>query len=169
MRILGLHIGHDSGAALVVDGKIMAAVNEERFNRIKHYAGLPTQSVLYCLEAGKVDFEKLDAVAVSSSLYDPYLHAFLQLDGTRPKHKFGVGFRLRDLNRLTEKALKYLNRRYELRGGLPMHVRTFPLSKTTILKKIDHHLCHAASAYYTSGFLDRTLIVTADGVGDEVA
>ena len=51
MKILGVHIGHDSSASLVIDGKIVADVAEERFNRIKHYAGLPRNAVNYCLNS----------------------------------------------------------------------------------------------------------------------
>jgi len=52
MNILGVHIGHDSSAALIQDGKSVADVAEERFNRIKHYGGMPLESIRFCLEQG---------------------------------------------------------------------------------------------------------------------
>ena len=64
MNILGIHIGHDSSAALVVDGKIVADVAEERFTRIKHYSGLPTRSINYCLEYANISMDDLTAVAI---------------------------------------------------------------------------------------------------------
>ena len=51
MNILGVHIGHDSSAALVKDGQIISDVAEERFTRTKHYAGLPIQAIEYCLSS----------------------------------------------------------------------------------------------------------------------
>src|ERR1051326_6770615 len=66
MRILGLNAFHgDSAACLFVDGKLIAAAEEERFRRIKHWAGLPTKAIEYCLEEGKVRLEELDHIAVN--------------------------------------------------------------------------------------------------------
>ena len=64
MNVLGVHIGHDSSAALVVNGEIVADVAEERFTRIKHYSGVPVQSIKYCLEYAELTMEDLSAVAV---------------------------------------------------------------------------------------------------------
>ena len=64
MKVLGIHIGHDSSAALVVHGKIIADVAEERFSRVKHDAGLPLRSIDYCLKSQKLTMADIDAVAV---------------------------------------------------------------------------------------------------------
>ena len=64
MKILGVHIGHDSSAALVVDGRIVADVAEERFTRTKHFCGLPIHAVDYCLKSQGLTMADLDAVAV---------------------------------------------------------------------------------------------------------
>ena len=66
MNVLGVHIGHDSSAALIVDGEIAADVAEERFNRIKHYCGLPIHSIDYCLESRNLAIKDIDMIAVSS-------------------------------------------------------------------------------------------------------
>jgi carbamoyltransferase len=67
--ILGINAYHgDASAALVVDGQLVAAVEEERFNRIKHWAGFPAESIRWCLEAGGVRAADLDHVAIS---FDP--------------------------------------------------------------------------------------------------
>ncbi len=66
MIILGLNAFHgDSSACLVIDGKLVAAAEEERFRRIKHWAGLPTEAVRYCLQAGGVALEEVDHIAVN--------------------------------------------------------------------------------------------------------
>ena len=63
MKILGLNAYHgDSAACLFIDGKLIAAAEEERFRRIKHWAGLPTQAINYCLEQGKIRLEEIDHI-----------------------------------------------------------------------------------------------------------
>ena len=66
-RILGVHSGHDSSAALIVDGRIVADVAEERFSRIKHDAGLPLRSIDYCLKSQGITMADVDMVAVPAS------------------------------------------------------------------------------------------------------
>ncbi len=80
MNILGIHIGHDSAAALIVDGKIIAHVAQERFVGLKHYAGLPTKSIKYCLDAATLSMENIDALAVPSQRDVLELNYLLELD-----------------------------------------------------------------------------------------
>jgi carbamoyltransferase len=69
LNILGINAFHgDSSAALIQDGMLVAAVEEERFTRIKHWAGFPAQSIRYCLEEGAITVKDLDHIAVS---FDP--------------------------------------------------------------------------------------------------
>lgn len=65
MNILGIHHGHDSCAALVREGDLVADVAEERFTGIKHYCGLPFQSVGFCLEAGGISMADIDCIAIA--------------------------------------------------------------------------------------------------------
>lgn len=66
MNILGLNAFHaDSSAALVVDGKLVAAAEEERFRRIKHWAGFPSQAMDYCLRAAGLSLDEIDHVAIN--------------------------------------------------------------------------------------------------------
>jgi len=66
MLILGINAYHaESSAALIHDGQLLAAAEEERFTRIKHVAGFPHQAIRYCLEAGGIGPEALDAIAIS--------------------------------------------------------------------------------------------------------
>src|SRR5258706_12649246 len=72
MYILGINAYHgDAAAALIKDGRIVAAVEEERFNRIKHCAGFPTQSVKYCLRTAGIEIDAVDHVGISR---DPSAH-----------------------------------------------------------------------------------------------
>src|ERR1700716_546109 len=72
MYILGINAYHgDAAAALIKDGRIVAAVEEERFNRVKHCAGFPTQAVRYCLEVAGIGIEEIAHVGVSR---DPSAH-----------------------------------------------------------------------------------------------
>jgi len=67
VNILGLNAYHgDSAACLVKDGKLIAAAEEERFRRVKHWAGFPSDAILYCLSEGSVSLEEVDAIAINS-------------------------------------------------------------------------------------------------------
>ena len=101
MKVLGIHIGHDSSACLVVDGQIVADVAEERFSRIKHYAGWPCESIAHCLSVGGLEIDDIDVVAVPSSGSYPELNFLLGLDGNRAEKRstghrefFALAFRL---------------------------------------------------------------------------
>lgn len=159
MNILGIHTGHDSSAALVVDGRVVADAAEERFTRIKHDAGLPAHAVDFCLRSANLTMADIDAVAVPSLGPIPELNFLLNLQGAR---------RERDTpgRRVVELA----------RGALgrptvhpPLYMKSFRLDPRTEIVHVEHHLAHAASAYYTSGTREKQLIVTIDGVGDDVS
>ena len=66
--ILGINSNHaDSSACIIVNGKIVAAAEEERFNRIKHWAGFPENSILYCLEDSGIKFKDIEDVAINTN------------------------------------------------------------------------------------------------------
>ena len=68
MKILGLNAYHgDSAACLFIDGKLIAAAEEERFRRIKHWAGLPTSAINYVLQEGKVSLNEIDHIAINEN------------------------------------------------------------------------------------------------------
>ena len=82
MIILGINAFHgDSSAALYVDGELVAAVEEERLRRIKHWAGFPSESIRYCLSEAGVKSDQVDHVAFSR---DPMAHLFEVLVGLTP-------------------------------------------------------------------------------------
>src|SRR6266536_1788238 len=87
MIILGINAYHgDAAAAIVRDGELIAAVEEERFNRIKHCAGFPTQSIRYCLRAAGIGIEEVDHVGISR---DPsaHLHKKVLMTARRLSHR----------------------------------------------------------------------------------
>jgi carbamoyltransferase len=143
---------HDSAAALVVDGRIVAAAQEERFSRKKHDAALPEQAIGYCLSAAGLTTADLDYVA----FYDKPLTKFERLIETYLAYAPGGfrSFRLAMPLWLKEK----LHLRRTLRQGLGGPTRGR-------LVFTDHHESHAASAFFPSPF-DEAAIVTLDGVGE---
>ena len=139
MNILGVHIGHDSSAALIVDGRIVADVAEERFTRMKHYAGLPIHSIEYCLKSQNLTMADLDAVAVPAKGSVPDLNFLFDLKGAK-QEKFT---RKRQAFEFVREILK----KPEVKP--PLYIKNFPLHSRTEIVHVEHHLAHAASAYYT--------------------
>ena len=158
MRILGLSaFYHDSAAALVVDGEIVAAGQEERFTRKKHDPGFPTQAVRYCLEAGQTSLEHLDYVV----FYDkPFLKFERLLEtylGVAPSglRSFSMAIPVWVQEKLFQKKM--------LRQMLQEFGESFDFEQKLLFT--EHHMSHAASAFYPSPF-DEALVLTMDGVGE---
>ncbi len=158
MNILGISaFYHDSAAAIIVDGKIIAAVQEERFSRIKNDPSFPTNSISFCLKESNLKIDDLDAVV----FYDKPFLKFERLIETyyqwAPKGLFSfikaMTTWLQDklfLKSIIRKELKKIEK-YDV--------------KKLILEFSEHHLSHAASTYFTSPFVD-SAILTIDGVGE---
>ena len=158
MRILGISaFYHDSAAALVVDGDIIAAAQEERFTRIKHDSSFPQNAVRACLDIGGITLDDVDYVA----FYDkPFLkfERLLETYLSFAPHGFGS----------FQKALPvWLKEKLFLKNML-----TKKLKKAGGGKKIgerllfaEHHFSHAASAFFPSPFVE-AVVLTIDGVGE---
>lgn len=158
MYVLGLHLGHDAGAALIKDGVVLAAADEERFVGIKHYAGLPTHAAEFCLQAAGIQAREVDCVAVASDTVAPELEFLL---GFAPRQPSG-NLRLR--------AATAVRKRLGLaEQHPPLYLEPLGIRPDAEVRFVNHHLSHAASAYYTSGQTGKSLIVTADGIGDGVS
>lgn len=156
MYILGINAYHgDAAAAIIKDGRLIAAAEEERFNRFKHSAGFPAHAIRYCLEAAGIELEDLDHVGISR---DPsaHLHKKLLFAATR------AGFQqIRD--RLGN-AAKVRDLKDEL-------ARAFGISKKNLRARfhnIEHHRAHLASCFYVSPF-DRAALLSIDGFGDFIS
>ncbi len=157
-KILGISaFYHDSAAALLVDGVIIAASQEERFTRLKHTADFPIQSIKYCLETAGLTIDELDAVI----FYDKPLLKFERLLETY--FSFAPAGILSFLKAMPiwikEKLFLKKIIRESLRELGPYDKKKFNLLFT------EHHLAHAASAYYVSSF-DDAAVLTIDGVGE---
>ncbi|MGZ6031631.1 MAG: carbamoyltransferase family protein [Isosphaeraceae bacterium] len=151
--ILGLSaFYHDSAAALVVDGRIVAAAQEERFSRIKHDPAFPAQAMEFCLNEGGLSPGQLDYVV----FYDKPLTKFERLLETYLAYA-PVGFRsFRLAMPLWLKDKLHMRRTIRQALGAPSQAR---------LIFTDHHESHAASAFFPSPF-EQAAIVTLDGVGE---
>ncbi|HLX67288.1 MAG TPA: carbamoyltransferase [Puia sp.] len=158
MLILGISaFFHDSAAAIVLDGKVIAAAQEERFTRVKHDAGFPVQAVRYCLEAAGATVDELDAVV----FYDkPLLKLERILESYHSAAPRGWGAFLRWMPVwMKQKMMLKKVIRDELEAMGPYDRRGLRLLFS------EHHLSHAASAFYCSPFEDAA-ILTVDGVGE---
>ena len=133
--------GLDSAAALLVDGRIIAAAAEERFSLEKHTNRFPSNSIRFCLEAAGIAADRIDAVAHGFN-YARHAELFRQLDR-----------KYYDAVLAPERQIEMLN------GMLGAH-----LSPDRFCP-VDHHLAHAASAYFPSGF-DEALCIVTDGMGE---
>jgi len=158
MRILGISaFYHDSAAALIEDGLIRAAAQEERFTRKKHDASFPRNAVAYCLSSAGGGLESVDYIA----FYDKPLLKFERLLETYiafAPRGFG-SFRMAMPLWLREKLFQKALLRRELRRWYP------DFDWETKLLFTEHHQSHAASAFYPSPF-DEAVILTMDGVGE---
>lgn len=159
IRVLGISAYyHDSAAALIVDGKIIAAAQEERFTRKKHDPAFPREAINYCLAAGHCSIGDLDAVV----FYDKPLLKFERLLETYLAHAprgFTSFLRAMPIWLKEKLFLKILLRR-ELRAIIGD--KKAPLPK---LLFTEHHQSHAASAYFPSPF-DEAAVLCLDGVGE---
>ena len=155
MNILGLNAYHgDSAACLVIDGQLVAAVEEERFRRIKHWAGLPTESIRYCLAAGGISLDQVDHIAInrnpSANLLKKALFAFTK----RPSLK-AIKDRLTNSGKVTD--IETL-----LCQEFSIHKAPFTIHR------VEHHRAHLASSFFVSPF-DSAAVVSVDGFGDFVS
>lgn len=157
MLILGLSNMRDASAALIDDGRIVAAAEEERFVRIKHVSGLPVHAIRSCLQQAGATLSDLDAVAVPWKYWIIGRRVALALAAMlRSPTLFRVKGR-RSAERLGQEwaELALLRRRLRQRVGGPVVAPTF----------LDHHVCHAASTYLVSPF-DRAAILVVDGASE---
>jgi len=141
---------HDSAACLVIDGRIVAAAQEERFSRKKHDAGFPEQAVAYCLNEGHLQAVELEHVV----FYDKPILKFDRLLETYVHHApWGIRSFLKSMPMWLKGKLRMRDQIRERLGY-----------EGTILFT-EHHQAHAASAFFPSPF-ERAAILTIDGVGE---
>ena len=158
MKILGISaFYHDAAAALVVDGEIIAAAQEERFSRAKHTADFPIASIRYCLEEAGLSIDELDAVV----FYDKPFLKFERLLETY------YAFAPKGLVSFLKAVPVWLREKLFLRNAIHKGLREIESYDKKKLKLLfsEHHLSHAASAFYASPF-EKAAVLTIDGVGE---
>jgi carbamoyltransferase len=157
--VLGVTTMDNAAAALLRDGEVLAAVEEERFSRSKHHIGFPTAAVRYCLDSAGLGLEDLSVVALS---WKPWvLRRRLWLMGGQLVNPA----RLRARTRRSESIIPMYLDMIRLKRAFERHLATqWPPGLKVEYQ--DHHLSHAASAYYASGF-EEAAFLTYDGTGED--
>lgn len=162
ITVLGLHDGHDAGAALVQDGKVLAALQEERPRNIKHYSGIPEISMRQVFEIANVHPSKVDVIAVAGLVrtHAPYkenplrVRLFERLTPFIASQTFAKLY-VKILHKF--RNMKTLKKCFDELG----------ITEKNVIF-VEHHLDHAAAAYHLSpwSYEEPVLIFTADGAGD---
>jgi carbamoyltransferase len=171
VKILGVWDGHDAGAALFVDGTLVAAVNEERLSRRKLEVAFPSQSIRVCCEMAGIRPDQIDIAASSTTdvaktlarAFPGTKEAYYRIRRRKALPGRWVAARKRAKYRITEwppnaatraLSMRLLRRAFHHAGLTTARVRVY-----------DHHACHAVAAAVASGF-DACAVLTIDGVGD---
>lgn len=153
MIVLGISaLYHDSAASLVIDGEIIAAAQEERFTRIKHDLQIPVNAIQYCLEEAKIEGEDIDIVV----FYDNPLY-------TLDRYIKNVAAAGEDSKDVIERSFSSM-----FSDKLWIHKIIDQVLGENVNRKFlvcEHHISHAASAFYPSPF-ERAIVITLDGVGE---
>jgi carbamoyltransferase len=151
MIILGINAYHaNASAAIVADGRLLAAVEEERLNRVKYAAGLPVQAIQYCLDEAGVKLTELDHIAIPR---DPWA-----------RWKTKLRFALR-MPRFALDRARVMARFAGIREELVSAFGVAPEAIRARFHRVEHHFAHLASAYFVSPF-ERAAVLSADGLGD---
>lgn len=154
MYILGLNAYHgDSSACLIKDGQIVAAIEEERIRRLKHWAGLPTEAIKFCLRSGGITLDQVDHIAIGR---DTRAHfgrklLFVAMHPPGPKALMDRAKNMIKIGGLAEELAAAFN------------TPAAPLAEK--IKSVEHHRAHIASAFFVSEF-ERAAVLSVDGMGD---
>ena len=175
--ILGIHDGtHNAGACLLLDGKVIAACDEERFTRVKNSGGFPDQSIKACLDIAGLSIADIDHCAFAGLVNpNPLLRLFR---GQQKNWKLDQGKFYQPERTLASRfsdwvqfrsPFPYLQSSKAIYAPILRRILQRQLQKSLHTKAkvqlFDHHHCHASSAYFGSGFSD-SLVLVADGLGD---
>tara|TARA_Y100001936_G_C16084705_1_gene680749 strand:+ start:199 stop:1926 length:1728 start_codon:yes stop_codon:yes gene_type:complete len=150
LNILGINYGgHDTSACLIINEKLIAACEEERYSKIKHTREFPINAINDCLKIGNISIDELDEIALSIDpvylIRENYLKSALE-DEER------IEFLINDIERIKQSynIKEIIREKTKFKGTIRYHL---------------HHHCHLASSYYVSGF-DEALLVSHDGIGE---
>ncbi len=165
MNVLGIHDGHTATACLIKNGVVEAMISEERLNRIKNYSGMPELAAKWVLESTKTDPAAIDAVALVGLVKPNMNENSLLMQATQL-----LPYQIWSSEFVTSAYVSVMSSRRgvdEIAGALRS------IGVRAPIKKVEHHLTHAAGSYFLSPLFDRTgrrnekvLIITLDGSGD---
>ncbi len=151
MIILGINAYHaNASAAIVVDGQLIAAVEEERLNRVKYAAGLPSRAIQFCLDRAGAKLTEIDCIAIPR---DPWARLGTKLRFAARMPKFALD------------RLRVMKQFAGIREDLAQSFSIAPESITARFQRIEHHTAHLASAFYVSPY-ENAAVLSADGLGD---
>ena len=151
MNILGINAYHgNASAALVCDGRLVAAVEEERFNRVKYAAGFPAAAIRYCLDTAGVTLKEVDHIAIPRN---PWARL-----GTK------LLFAMR-MPRFARERARVLARFVGIPQALAAAFDCDPAQIRAKFHRVEHHQAHLASAFFVSPF-EQAALLSADGLGD---
>src|SRR5271157_777778 len=151
MKILGINAYHaNASAALVIDGQLVTAVEEERFNRVKYAAGFPVNAIRHCLAEVGLTLQEIDHVAIPRN---PWARLATKL------------FYAVRMPRFTLDRFRAMKQFKGIHEDLAAACDVDPKAIRAQLHRIEHHTAHMASAFFVSPF-DRAAVLSADGLGD---
>jgi len=148
--ILGINYGgHDTSACITVEGKLVAACEEERYNKEKHTREFPHNAILDCLKKANITINEVDEIAL---IYDPIFAIRETYLKTALEDEERIEFLINDIERIKQKYYikNIIRQKIGFKGNISFHL---------------HHLCHMASSYFVSGF-DKALLLSHDGMGE---
>ncbi len=151
MNILAINAYHaNASAAIVQDGRLIAAAEEERFNRVKYAAGFPIQAIRYCLGEAGIGIEKVHHIVVPRN---PWARVWKKLQFAARMPRFAT-------DRIAV-MMRFAGIHQQLAEGLSVS----PERIHAQLHRVEHHQAHLASAYFVSPF-DQAALLSVDGLGD---
>jgi carbamoyltransferase len=151
MVIIGVNLYHpDSSACILIDGKLISAVEEERFKRIKHYSGFPEESIKFCLKKAGIKIEDVDYIAIPRRPEARILNKIL----------YGI-----KIPKMTFKRFYVWKKTFDIKNKLS---EIFDIGVEKIrakIFKVEHHLAHISSSFFVSPF-ERAFLFSYDALGD---
>jgi len=175
LYVLGINAYHgDASAAIIKDGKLLAAVEEERFNRCKHCAGFPAEAIKYCLEVAGISIEEVEHVGISR---DPsaHLHKKILYAATRAAKSLGASAGAggsekggRGIFGAISERIANTAKVRDLKEDLAKHLGVQKSQLKAKFHNVEHHRAHLASSFYVSPF-EKAALLSIDGFGDFIS
>ena len=158
--VLGIHNGHNASAALVKNGSVVAAIQEERLVNEKNYSGTPRNSIRKVFEIANIQPDEVDLIAIASLVQT---HIPLK---ERPLHvklyeRYAFLFKTHRMRKL---LINFIHKRMNMEEIIDV-LKELGIEKKELMF-VEHHFAHAACAYYQRPWDDETLVLTLDGAGD---